>query len=198
MTTLTLPTEVSVMTLGETVFFPKVLLPLYIYEPRYRIMLKKALEGTRIFAIALANSQDHPHTIATIGIIRACVDNADGTSNLVLQGLTRVRFTEFIRKDPYPLAKIEIISSDKPDDVEIDALVNKTLEYVHLYKEKGVEMPEWMEDFLKNLSERDTLVDMVTYGFVQNPSEKQKILETVALKDRFHRLVHLLKKQLES
>lgn len=198
MTTLTLPTEVSVMTLGETVFFPKVLLPLYIYEPRYRIMLKKALEGTRIFAIALANSEDHPHTIATIGIIRACVDNADGTSNLVLQGLTRVRFTEFIRKDPYPLAKIEIISSDKPDDVEIDALVNKTLEYVHLYKEKGVEMPEWMEDFLKNLSERDTLVDMVTYGFVQNPSEKQKILETVALKDRFHRLVHLLKKQLES
>lgn len=191
-----LPSEVSVMTLSETVFFPKVLLPLYIYEPRYRAMLK-TLEGSRIFCISLENNDQQPHTIATIGIIRACVDNPDGTSNLVLQGLTRVRLVELLKKDPYYFAKIEVLHSDNPDDVEVDALVNKTLEYIHLYKEKGVEMPEWMEDFLKNLSDRDTLVDMVAYGFVQEIQEKQKLLETIGLKDRLHRLVYLLKKQLD-
>ncbi len=93
------------------------------------------------------------------------------------------------------MAKIEVLHSDHPDDIEVDALVNKTLEFVHQYKENGVEMPEWMEDFLKNLSDRDTLVDMVSYGFVQSISEKQKILETLSLKERFQRLVYILKKQ---
>ena len=195
MPSLTIPPEVSVMILPGTVFYPKVLLPLYIFEPRYRLMLQKALEDSRVFAISLACDQMKPHSIASIGIIRACVDNPDGSSNLVLQGLTRVRLVEFIQDEPYPIAKIEILRSDNPNDSEIDALVNKTLEYVHLYKEKGIEMPEWMEDFLKNLSDRDTLVDMVSYGFVESVAEKQKILETLSLKERFQRLVHNLKKQ---
>lgn len=186
------------MILPETVFYPKVLLPLCIFEPRYRLMLQKALEGSRVFAISLASDLMKPHSIATIGIIRACVDNADGSSNLVLQGLTRIRLVEFLQDEPYPIARIEILHSDNPNDVEIDALVNKTLEYVHLYKEQGIEMPEWMEDFLKNLSDRDTLVDMVAYGFVKSIPEKQKILETLSLKERFQRLVHNLKKQSES
>ncbi len=185
------------MILPETVFYPKVLLPLYIFEPRYRLMLEKALEESRIFAVSLASDLMKPHSIASIGIIRACVDNPDGSSNLVLQGLTRVRLIEFLQDEPYPIAKIEILRSDSPDDPEIDALVSKTLEYVHLFKEKGIEMPEWMEDFLKNLSDRDTLVDMVSYGFVENVSEKQKILEALNLKERFQRLVHNLKKQSE-
>lgn len=198
MPSLTIPPEVSVMILPETVFYPKVLLPLCIFEPRYRLMLQKALEGSRVFAISLASDLMKPHSIATIGIIRACVDNADGSSNLVLQGLTRIRLVEFLQDEPYPIARIEILHSDNPNDVEIDALVNKTLEYVHLYKEQGIEMPEWMEDFLKNLSDRDTLVDMVAYGFVKSIPEKQKILETLSLKERFQRLVHNLKKQSES
>ena len=198
MPSLTIPPEVSVMILPETVFYPKVLLPLCIFEPRYRLMLQKALEESRVFAISLASDLMKPHSIATIGIIRACVDNADGSSNLVLQGLTRVRLVEFLQDEPYPIARIEILHSDNPNDVEIDALVNKTLEYVHLYKEQGIEMPEWMEDFLKNLSDRDTLVDMVAYGFVKSIPEKQKILETLSLKERFQRLVHNLKKQSES
>lgn len=197
MPSLTIPPEVSVMILPETVFYPKVLLPLYIFEPRYRLMLEKALEESRIFAVSLASDLMKPHSIASIGIIRACVDNPDGSSNLVLQGLTRVRLIEFLQDEPYPIAKIEILRSDSPDDPEIDALVSKTLEYVHLFKEKGIEMPEWMEDFLKNLSDRDTLVDMVSYGFVENVSEKQKILEALNLKERFQRLVHNLKKQSE-
>lgn len=183
------------MILPGTVFYPKVLLPLYIFEPRYRLMLQKALEDSRVFAISLASDLMKPHAIASIGIIRACVDNPDGSSNLVLQGLTRVRLVEFTQDEPFPIAKIEILRSDNPNDTEIDALVNKTLEYVHLYKEKGIEMPEWMEEFLKNLSDRDTLVDMVAYGFVESVSEKQKILETLSLKERFQRLVHNLKKQ---
>ncbi|HVU15963.1 MAG TPA: LON peptidase substrate-binding domain-containing protein [Candidatus Didemnitutus sp.] len=46
------PPTLPVMTLPRTVFFPQALLPLHIFEPRYREMLRDVLATTRIFAVA--------------------------------------------------------------------------------------------------------------------------------------------------
>jgi Lon protease-like protein len=190
---LSLPTEVGIMALPNAVLFPKVLLPLYIFEPRFQKMLNLALEDHRIFAVSLATPSMKPHSVAGIGIIRACVDNADGTSNLVLQGLTRVRFTEYLQTKPYYIAKIELFATEVETGAVIDALVAKTIEYVEVIKSKGTEMPEWMADFMKNLNDPETLVDMISYGFVSDAQEKQAILETKNLKERFDRLLYHLK-----
>ena len=45
--------------------------------------------------------------LATAGLIRACIESSDGTSNLVLQGLQRVRLTSFEQENPFPIASIE-------------------------------------------------------------------------------------------
>ena len=88
----TLPEQLPVMPLPGAVLFPHALLPLYIFEPRYRQMLEHALAHERIFAShwsdrppGLASADDF-FDVATIGLIRACVGRSDGTSNLVLQG----------------------------------------------------------------------------------------------------------------
>src|SRR6202790_2833716 len=94
-----LPPQVPVMPLPGALLFPHALLPLYIFEERYREMLKYALNPHRMFSVALINpecgewesSSDFFH-VAGVGLIRACVGRADGTSNLILQGLDRVRF----------------------------------------------------------------------------------------------------------
>src|ERR1043166_5159592 len=49
---ITLPDEVPVMTLPNTAFFPQALMPLHIFEPRYRHMLRDVLASNRVFAIA--------------------------------------------------------------------------------------------------------------------------------------------------
>ncbi len=190
---LSLPSEVGIMALPKVVLFPKVLLPLYIFEPRFQKMLKLALEDHRIFAVSLATPSMKPHSVSGIGIIRACVDNADGTSNLVLQGLTRVRFTEYLQTKPYYIARIELFPTEVEEGVEMDALVSKTIEYVEIIKSKGTEMPEWMADFMKNLNDPETLADIISYGFIPDAQEKQAILETTSLKERYHRLLHHLK-----
>src|SRR5438128_1642589 len=95
----TLPDSVPVMPLPGAVLFPHALLPLYIFEPRYQEMLQHALEQHRIFCVTLIKPscpewhapEDFFH-VATAGLIRACVGRDDGTSNLILQGLHRVRF----------------------------------------------------------------------------------------------------------
>src|SRR5947209_8632971 len=81
-----------------TVLFPHALLPLYIFEPRYREMLQRALDEHRMFSVTLVKPscpewqepEDFFH-LAAVGLIRACVERSDGTSNLILQGLERVR-----------------------------------------------------------------------------------------------------------
>src|SRR5438270_11194458 len=113
-----LPDQVPVMPLPGALLFPHALLPLYIFEPRYRQMLEHALTHHRIFSVALVKPDraewqspaDFFHT-AGVGLIRACVGRGDGTSNLILQGLERVRFTAFAQTEPFPIAAIEPLES---------------------------------------------------------------------------------------
>jgi hypothetical protein len=93
-----LPDQIPVMPLPGALLFPRALLPLYIFEPRYRAMLEYALKHHRMFSVALIKpvhadwqSPDDFFEIAGVGLIRACVGRGDGTSNLILQGLERVR-----------------------------------------------------------------------------------------------------------
>src|SRR5438445_8703418 len=95
-----LPREVPVMTLPNAILFPQSLLPLYIFEPRYRKMLADSLKTERMFSVAMqrpGRSRETPCTVAGLGLIRVSVDHQDGTSHLILQGITRVELRETIQ-----------------------------------------------------------------------------------------------------
>src|SRR5437879_13748537 len=115
----TLPKQVPVMPLPGALLFPHALLPLHIFEPRYREMLKHALAHHRMFCVALLkphcvewNSNADFFHIATVGLIRACVERSDGASNLLLQGLEHVRFLGFGQAAPFPIATIDSLDAD--------------------------------------------------------------------------------------
>src|SRR5207253_2234078 len=116
---ITLPDEVPVMTLPNTTFFPQALMPLHIFEPRYRHMLRDALASNRLFAVAGLDLQrvnepgqfEPPHRVASVGIIRACQKNDNGTSNLLLQGICRVEITAIVRDEPYRQIRVRALAS---------------------------------------------------------------------------------------
>src|SRR5688572_28805501 len=117
---ITLPEDVPAMTLPNTALFPQALMPLRIFEPRYRKMLRDALASNRLFAVVGLNAAkaeqagtfEPPHRVATVGIIRACQKNDDGTSNLLLQGLCRVEVVSILRDEPYRRIQIRALASD--------------------------------------------------------------------------------------
>src|SRR5256712_14152032 len=139
-----LPDHVPVMPLPGALLFPHALLPLYIFEARYCEMLEHALNHHRMFSVALIKpehtqwqSPDDFFHIAGVGLIRACVGRGDGTSNLILQGLERVRLTEFEQETPFPVAKIDVIESRDAQTVETEALGAKVLELYGKLKRDG-------------------------------------------------------------
>ncbi len=191
-----MPKQVGIMTLPNVILFPQALLPLYIFEPRYRTMLKQSLEHQRMFAVAMPGISSQPKKIGGIGIIRACVDRPDGTSNLILQGVSRVRFTNFVQEEPFYVSKIEVLDTKEADGIEVDALAAKVLELINQMKDAGKGGSDAIIKFLNEIEDYDSLADIVTYSFIDDLHLKQDILETLSLKERLHKVVVALQTQI--
>jgi len=187
------------MTLPKAILFPQALLPLYIFEPRYREMLKQSLESQRMFAVALPHESSSPalvpHRVAGVGLIRACVDKPDGSSNLILQGVSRVRFVDFVQETPYYVGKIEILSTEESHALEVEALSVKVLEMIGTMNDAGDIQAEGILKFLGEVKDYDALADIVTYSFVEDVTAKQDILETLNLRERLRKVIMSLRLQ---
>ncbi len=196
---MTVPDEVPVMPLPGAVLFPRALLPLYIFEPRYREMLDRALQNHRMFCVTLIKpscadwfaAEDFFH-VASVGLIRACVGRGDGTSNLILQGLERVRFTGFEQENPFPIATIERLESEIPSSVETDALSAKVLELYSKLKGDGRRLPPKVDRYLSDLNDPEMLADLVASTFVTDPLRRQRVLEELSVNDRLRLVIRFL------
>jgi Lon protease-like protein len=102
--------------LPDVVHFPHLLLPLHIFEPRYREMVADALEGERLIAMALlkpgsTTTAGAPpiHEVVCLGRITADQQTEDGRYYLVLQGLSRARIVrEEADEQAYRIAQLEL------------------------------------------------------------------------------------------
>ena len=194
-----LPTEVPVLPLPGAVLFPHALLPLCIFEARYRQMLDHALHHHRMFCVALIKPscpewrapEDFFH-LATVGLIRACVGRGDGTSNLILQGLQRVRFTSFEQESPFPVAKIDIVESRGHASVQAEALGAKVLELYAKLKTKGRQLPRKVDRYLSDLNDLEMLADLMASTFISDPLRRQQVLEELALNQRLRLIIQYL------
>jgi len=201
-----LPDEVPVMPLPGAVLFPHALLPLYVFEERYRDMLEHALQRDRVFSVTLIKPscsewhapEDFFH-FATVGLIRACVGRGDGTSNLVLQGLHRVRFSSFQQETPFPIARIDIVeSTNDTATVETEALGEKVLELYRKLKRTERRLPPKVDRYLAQLGDLDMLADLVASTFVDDPLRRQRMLEESSLNQRLRLLITYLQDEIGS
>ena len=202
---LILPKQMPVMPLPGALLFPHALLPLHIFELRYRQMLKHALAHHRMFCVALLkphcaewkSPSDFFH-IAGAGLIRACVERSDGTSNLILQGLQRVRFRDFQQEAPFPIATMDSLDSDSSSSssVETEALATKVLELYSNLKADGLrQLPSKVDRYLADLSDPEMLVDLVASTFVSNPLRRQRVLEELSINQRLRLVIQYLREE---
>jgi Lon protease-like protein len=195
-----LPEQAPVMPLPGAVLFPHALLPLYIFETRYREMLAHALAHERMFCVALLRpesaqwkSEDDFFDVGTIGLIRACVGRGDGTSNLILQGLQRVCFAAFVQLHPFPIAELETLQSDNETTVETDALGAKVLELYARFKTLGRQLPTKIDRYVTDMTDLAMLADLMASTFIEEPARRQQVLEELDLNTRLRLVIQYLR-----
>ncbi|MCU0791924.1 MAG: LON peptidase substrate-binding domain-containing protein [Opitutaceae bacterium] len=192
---ITLPEEIAVMTLPGMAFFPQALLPLHIFEPRYRQMLSDALDTHRLFAVAgldmakLGKAFEPAYRIATVGVVRACQKREDGTSNLLLQGITRVEFTEVAAEEPYRRARIRPLASmPGASDEENERQRAKLSRLLSTRLRLSGEGSQDMAKFLRGVDDPETFVDLAAFNFCGDSRLKQRLLETLDVHARMELL----------
>ena len=196
-----LPKEIPAMTLRGTVLFPKAMMPLRIFEERYKQMLQDVLDDHRMFAIVCERENvpeeeaitEPPFGMATVGLIRVSKKNDDNTSFVLLQGVERVKIRGIVREEPYRVLQIDpfetLVDSDKP------SLRDELLEQMERNKLLGGEVNDDILEYLRPLEDEVAFVDLAAFTLCKHLLRKQAMLEVQRLSHRARMLLDVLKKE---
>ena len=122
--------ELPLFPLPEVVLFPKEVLPLHIFESRYRIMLQSVLETDSKFGVIKWDS--NTKKMANIGCCAQIIKHQtaeDGRSNIITLGQQRFQVLEIVRSTPYCTAIVSWIDDESVESLnELDALRDSVTE----------------------------------------------------------------------
>lgn len=122
------PLIVPLFPLPNVVLFPRAVMPLHIFEQRYRQMTIDVLEGSKQIAMALLKTgweksyygKPDLEPVVCLGSVLSHEKLPDGKFNFLLQGLARARITREVRVErPYRVAELEPLADILPPDSEL-------------------------------------------------------------------------------
>ena len=200
---MTVPGEIPVMILENATLFPQTLLPLRIFELRYRRMLADVLASHRMFCVAMrkpGSKRESPSAVAGLGLIRAAVDHQDGTSHLILQGLTRVQLGAVVRYRPYRVQAMKPMPSLPCDTTAAGALVLQVRDLLTqrfkldatVADASPVLSAKEILTHLDKLTDAEQVADLISCTILQEADERQAIMEASNVETRLQRLIRFL------
>ncbi len=121
-----LPAVLPMFPLG-TVLLPGAALPLHIFEPRYRAMIRHVLDGDGRFGVALISrghevgGGDVRTDVGTVAKVVGANEFPDGRWAVIAVGTSRLRVRQWLADDPYPRAEVEDFADDPAAEVASSA-----------------------------------------------------------------------------
>ena len=192
-----LPPTIPLFPLPNAVLFPNVFLPLHIFEPRYKRMVRDALAGDRLIGMVLlqpgweADYEGRPaiYPVGCAGLVTFSEGHPDGRYNIVLRGLEKFRVVDEETSGLYRVGRIEgLMEEPTPADRAIIRGERQRLESLLVPQPQGgsldPKVPPSMPD--------EDLVNALAQYLDLEPLEKQALLERDGLVARCRSLIDLL------
>jgi ATP-dependent Lon protease len=193
--------DVAVFPLPQVVLFPGALMPLHIFEPRYRAMTRDVLASTRRICVAQipedhgidAHGQPEVARVSGVGEIVKCDALPDGRFNILIEGKARARLEELPFKRPYRRAQVTILEPSHPsgDDALVRALISTATTVAGAVRQCH---PAFQFSLPKN-GDPGAIVDACAHYLVMDGSERQKLLEILDVEERIHKCLEALVQQ---
>lgn len=187
---------VPVFPLPNVVLFPRTTLPLHVFELRYRTMVREALSGERLIAMALLKPgwrQDYHgspefHAIGCVGRIHEVEWLPNDCYDLRLAGLARVRFDRIVKEFPYRAARVSLLPEHPyPEDDPLVALEKQALgeaqaRLVAALRRHGPEEP--LPELAHGEEPLERIVNALAMVLPMEPGERQVLLEEDSILER--------------
>ena len=194
MASTTLPPIIPLFPLPNVVFFPKMPMPLHVFEPRFRKMTEDSLEGDRVIGMVLLKPGWEPdyegrppvYPVGCAGRIEQSEKLPDGRYNLVLRGTVRFRIdfehsgAEYRRASVVPLE----------DVIEDKALLDPMRKKVLAATGEAADGPSAL--ILQNELPHDVFVNALAQTMALSPVERQSLLDCDGVLARYERLLQIL------
>jgi Lon protease-like protein len=175
--------------------------PFHIFEPRYKALVKDALAGDRILAVAGLASREgahqlHPPLLPIAGgcIIEQEETHADGRYDLVVRGVARVRLVEELPgRNPYREFRAELLEDvlppDGPQVLEPGLETLRQLVYelsMRLPAESGAPA---LAEAVAQMKDPSSITDLVGAAAVSEPEARQAILDELDVARRLEKVI---------
>ena len=207
-TEVTLPRELPVLPISEAVIFPAMMVPLVLTDTNLVRLADDCLAGDKILGTFAqrdtdTEGDDDPpdrdliYQIGTAVKIQKMLRFPDGSMRMLGQGIARCRIREFVRDEPYMVARVELITEEVQDD-------SRTLAYMRGVANnflKIIDASETLSDELKvvvmNIDDPGRLADLIASNLDIEVAEKQAILEERSPRKRLQQLSKIVMRELD-
>jgi len=184
------------------VAFPGMTFPLHIFEPKYRLMVRRCMAGSRCFGIVnvhmSTNGSCVPFNVGCMVAISKTTTLMDGRSIISCKGLRRFRILQKWDQDGYLVAKVQCFSDEplKPEEIES---YNQNVSTARQMVQEIISNEGRLESLQRLLRQAgDIPSDDLEFSFWMSsllpisPEHKQELLETTSTAWRFARLLYIV------
>ncbi|MGH2498609.1 MAG: LON peptidase substrate-binding domain-containing protein [Candidatus Limnocylindria bacterium] len=189
----------------NAVLFPDMLMPLHIFEPRYRLLVRRSLEREQPFGLVLVREGGElgagaqPHRVGTSARIVGHQPLPDGRSFIVIRGGRRFAIAGTLPdEEPYLVGEVEYLAEDEGADAGqlADAAAEAFTQYLMAVHAAADELRGDPPDLdgLREGSPRDVAYRLAA-GLAVDSLERQRLLEAETTKDRLAGEVRLLERE---
>ena len=166
------------------VLLPSELVPLYVFEERYKLMVGECLEQEREFGIVWVSDEGVSDVGCTAWVSRVLERSEDGRMRILVQGGRPFRLLRRIGDMPYPAGDVEVLDDGDASAVDPDLEAGARARYADLVARVTDSRPD--EDDLERL---DAYRMAATVEFA--PELKQRLLELRSEEDRLRMVAQL-------
>jgi ATP-dependent Lon protease len=198
-----IPEILPVLPLKDTVIYPHIIVPLLITREELVRLIDDALAADRLVA-AVANREevdspdpDQLYDMGTAAAIIRMLKLPDGSMQLFVQGVQRIRIREYVQREPYLKARVEKAREVMEPSVELEGLARNVLTLFKNMVSLAPYLPNEIFIAAMNVSEPNNLADFIASNINISLEEKQELLEALDVKKRLEKLTIFLNKELE-
>jgi ATP-dependent Lon protease len=201
-----IPEILPIILLTNIVVFPKMILPLEIFEESSLTLIDEAMARDRMIGFLLSKKSyqeveaacpGEPSLIGTCAVILKMAKGGDNRAQLLVQGISRFRLVEFVKGKPYHQARIEVLEDKEAKDIEIEALMANLVALFDRVVKLSPFLPPEFGAMAKSITDAGILANIIASVINDSPEEKQKILETMDVKERLREVTRLVNHQVE-
>jgi ATP-dependent Lon protease len=199
-----LPDVLPILGLSDIVIFPGALVPLLVETGPSLKLIDDIVAGDRLFGALLQRKPEiaEPlpedlHQVGCVSRLAKMVKFPDGTARVLVEGLWRIRVKNFKPPAPYLCANYELLRDETEDSVELQAMLRNA----HKQFEEIAKMSTALTDQVKiaalNTEHPGHFADLIAANLNLPLEDRQKLLETISVRERLAKLLPLLNREQE-